>query len=103
MTRRMPYRQGGDGRARCLSCRSDADSPPGRPGRCSGEVRPGAADRCPGRLSGLPENDVDERLYGSGFVDAADEGAFDEAEVRAGIVQRLSLDAASAELDAAWM
>src|SRR4051794_18519067 len=55
------------------------------------------------RLSGLPENDVDERLYGSGFVDAADEGAFDEAEVRAGIVQWLGLDAASAELDAAWM
>jgi FMN phosphatase YigB (HAD superfamily) len=55
------------------------------------------------RLSGLTENDVDERLYGSGFVDAADEGVFDEAEVRAGIVQRLGLDEASAELDAAWM
>jgi HAD superfamily hydrolase (TIGR01509 family) len=55
------------------------------------------------RLSGLSENDVDERLYGSGFVDAADEGAFDEAGVRAGIVQRLGLDEASAELDAAWM
>ena len=55
------------------------------------------------RLSGLPENDVDERLYGSGFVDAADEGAFDKAEVRAGIVQRLGLDGAPAQLDAAWM
>ena len=55
------------------------------------------------RLSGLPENDVDERLYGSGFVDAADEGVFDETGVRAGIVQRLGLDSASAELDAAWM
>lgn len=54
-------------------------------------------------LAGCTETDVDERLYGSGFVDAADEGALDVEGVRAGIVTRLGLGRWSAFADAAWM
>lgn len=54
-------------------------------------------------LAGRTETDVAARLYGSGFVDAADEGAVDVEGVRTGIVARLGLDRWTAFADAAWM
>jgi len=56
-----------------------------------------------GRLSRLTEDEVQARLYDSGFVDAADGGELDADGVRAGIIERLELNCPPEEVSAAWM